>query len=184
MLESNHNAKNLESVMCKSTLSVDWQGNLFDCDSPSASPSCSSHRMDPQPCAALGAHRKCCCDHRMDMLPADRAFVARRRAQSPLSCQRIRPSRGRAGSIPSSGHRKGADPRDPKIELGRVLPDLARASARINSTVRERFEGGGGVDLALAPRAYEVTVPFPKELVPLCTVGLYAIDEECFISFA
>ena len=32
MLERNHNSKNLESVMCKSTLSVDWQGNLFDCD--------------------------------------------------------------------------------------------------------------------------------------------------------
>ena len=32
MLERNHNSGNLESVMCKSTLSVDWQGNLFDCD--------------------------------------------------------------------------------------------------------------------------------------------------------
>ena len=32
MLEMNHNSENLESVMCKSTLSVDWQGNLFDCD--------------------------------------------------------------------------------------------------------------------------------------------------------
>ncbi len=32
LLEKNHNPDNLKSVMCKSTLSVDWQGNLFDCD--------------------------------------------------------------------------------------------------------------------------------------------------------
>ncbi len=32
MLERNHNSNNLKSVMCRSTISVDWQGNLFDCD--------------------------------------------------------------------------------------------------------------------------------------------------------
>ena len=32
LLKKSHNANNLSSVMCKHTLSVDWQGNLFDCD--------------------------------------------------------------------------------------------------------------------------------------------------------
>ena len=32
LLENNHNSKNLNSVMCKTTLSVDWRGNLYDCD--------------------------------------------------------------------------------------------------------------------------------------------------------
>ncbi len=32
LLEDNHNSKNLSSVMCKTTLSVDWRGYLYDCD--------------------------------------------------------------------------------------------------------------------------------------------------------
>ena len=32
LLEENHNSKNLDSVMCKTTVSVDWKGNLYDCD--------------------------------------------------------------------------------------------------------------------------------------------------------
>ena len=32
LLEDNHNPKNLNSVMCKTTLSVDWKGYLYDCD--------------------------------------------------------------------------------------------------------------------------------------------------------
>ncbi len=32
LLQNNHNNINLDSVMCKNTLSVDWKGNLFDCD--------------------------------------------------------------------------------------------------------------------------------------------------------
>ena len=32
LLESNYNSKNLNSLMCKTTLSVDWKGNLYDCD--------------------------------------------------------------------------------------------------------------------------------------------------------
>ncbi len=32
LLEKNHSYKNLDSVMCKDTISVDWQGNLYDCD--------------------------------------------------------------------------------------------------------------------------------------------------------
>ncbi len=32
LLKQNYSAANLEHVMCKSTISVDWQGNLYDCD--------------------------------------------------------------------------------------------------------------------------------------------------------
>ncbi len=32
LLHANHNPANLEQVMCRSTISVDWQGFLFDCD--------------------------------------------------------------------------------------------------------------------------------------------------------
>ena len=32
LLEDNHNPKNLNSVMCKTTISVDWKGYLYDCD--------------------------------------------------------------------------------------------------------------------------------------------------------
>lgn len=32
LLKSNHNADNLAGVMCRSLLSVDWQGYLYDCD--------------------------------------------------------------------------------------------------------------------------------------------------------
>ena len=32
LLRQHHNPANLEQVMCRSTLSVDWQGFLFDCD--------------------------------------------------------------------------------------------------------------------------------------------------------
>ena len=32
LLKDNHNSKNLNSLMCKSTLSVDWKGYLYDCD--------------------------------------------------------------------------------------------------------------------------------------------------------
>ncbi len=32
LLKTNHQTANLESVMCKNTLSVDWQGYLYDCD--------------------------------------------------------------------------------------------------------------------------------------------------------
>ncbi len=32
LLYQNFNPKNLESIMCKNTLSLDWQGNLYDCD--------------------------------------------------------------------------------------------------------------------------------------------------------
>ena len=32
LLEDNHNSDNLNSVMCKTTISVDWQGYLYDCD--------------------------------------------------------------------------------------------------------------------------------------------------------
>ncbi len=32
LLESAYQAHNLDTVMCRSTVSVDWQGNLFDCD--------------------------------------------------------------------------------------------------------------------------------------------------------
>ena len=32
LLEDSHNPGNLNSVMCKELISVDWQGQLFDCD--------------------------------------------------------------------------------------------------------------------------------------------------------
>jgi len=32
LLHSRHNPANLAQVMCRSTLSVDWQGFLYDCD--------------------------------------------------------------------------------------------------------------------------------------------------------
>ncbi|MBW3041667.1 arsenosugar biosynthesis radical SAM (seleno)protein ArsS [Prochlorococcus marinus] len=32
LLNDNHNSRNLNSVMCKTTLSVDWKGHLYDCD--------------------------------------------------------------------------------------------------------------------------------------------------------
>jgi len=32
LLRDNHNSRNLDSVMCKTTLSVDWKGYLYDCD--------------------------------------------------------------------------------------------------------------------------------------------------------
>ena len=32
LLKDNHNSRNLDSVMCKTTLSVDWKGYLYDCD--------------------------------------------------------------------------------------------------------------------------------------------------------
>ena len=32
LLKDNHNPGNLNSVMCRSTLSVDWKGYLYDCD--------------------------------------------------------------------------------------------------------------------------------------------------------
>ena len=32
LLKDNHNSKNLNSVMCKTTISVDWKGYLYDCD--------------------------------------------------------------------------------------------------------------------------------------------------------
>ena len=32
LLEDNHNSNNLNALMCKTTLSVDWKGFLYDCD--------------------------------------------------------------------------------------------------------------------------------------------------------
>ncbi len=32
LLRDNHSAGNLPTVMCRDTISVDWQGNLYDCD--------------------------------------------------------------------------------------------------------------------------------------------------------
>ncbi len=32
LLKENHNEKNLPLVMCKDTLSIDWKGNIYDCD--------------------------------------------------------------------------------------------------------------------------------------------------------
>ncbi|WP_370691463.1 arsenosugar biosynthesis radical SAM (seleno)protein ArsS [Methylicorpusculum sp.] len=32
LLKTNHHAENLEQVMCRNTLSVDWQGYVYDCD--------------------------------------------------------------------------------------------------------------------------------------------------------
>ncbi|MVF12802.1 radical SAM/Cys-rich domain protein [Ketobacter sp. MCCC 1A13808] len=32
LLHDNYKAENLDGLMCKSTVSVDWQGNLYDCD--------------------------------------------------------------------------------------------------------------------------------------------------------
>ncbi len=32
LLEQSHNPENLPDVMCRELISVDWQGNLFDCD--------------------------------------------------------------------------------------------------------------------------------------------------------
>ena len=32
LLEEAHNPENLESVMCRQLISVDWQGHLYDCD--------------------------------------------------------------------------------------------------------------------------------------------------------
>ena len=32
LLRASHNPSNLEQVMCRSTISVDWQGYLYDCD--------------------------------------------------------------------------------------------------------------------------------------------------------
>ena len=32
LLRDNHNSRNLNSLMCKSTISVDWKGYLYDCD--------------------------------------------------------------------------------------------------------------------------------------------------------
>tara|TARA_B100000965_G_scaffold300942_1_gene259485 strand:+ start:1499 stop:1819 length:321 start_codon:yes stop_codon:yes gene_type:complete len=32
LLKDNHNPGNLKSVMCRTTISVDWKGYLYDCD--------------------------------------------------------------------------------------------------------------------------------------------------------
>ena len=32
LLKDNHNPGNINSVMCRNTLSVDWKGYLYDCD--------------------------------------------------------------------------------------------------------------------------------------------------------
>lgn len=32
LLRDNYSAANLENIMCRNTLSVDWQGNIYDCD--------------------------------------------------------------------------------------------------------------------------------------------------------
>jgi hypothetical protein len=32
LLRSSYRADNLETVMCRSLISVDWQGDLYDCD--------------------------------------------------------------------------------------------------------------------------------------------------------
>ena len=32
LLEQAHNPANVSAVMCRELLSVDWQGNLYDCD--------------------------------------------------------------------------------------------------------------------------------------------------------
>jgi hypothetical protein len=32
LLKDNYSSDNLRSVMCKTQISVDWQGNLYDCD--------------------------------------------------------------------------------------------------------------------------------------------------------
>ncbi len=32
LLETHHNENNLDSVMCRDTISVNWEGKLFDCD--------------------------------------------------------------------------------------------------------------------------------------------------------
>jgi len=32
LLKNNHHAENLDAVMCRSLVSVDWKGNLYDCD--------------------------------------------------------------------------------------------------------------------------------------------------------
>ncbi len=32
LLAKNHNSNNLDYVMCKDTLSIDWQGKIYDCD--------------------------------------------------------------------------------------------------------------------------------------------------------
>ena len=32
LLQDNHSAENVPGVMCRDTVSVDWQGNLYDCD--------------------------------------------------------------------------------------------------------------------------------------------------------
>ena len=32
LLKASHNAENVGSVMCRNTLSVDWQGYVYDCD--------------------------------------------------------------------------------------------------------------------------------------------------------
>ncbi len=32
LLRDNHSAENLPTVMCRDTISADWQGNLYDCD--------------------------------------------------------------------------------------------------------------------------------------------------------
>jgi hypothetical protein len=32
LLRNSHNSKNLEDIMCRSLISVDWQGHVYDCD--------------------------------------------------------------------------------------------------------------------------------------------------------
>jgi len=32
LLKTNFSAENLETLMCRTTVSVDWQGNIYDCD--------------------------------------------------------------------------------------------------------------------------------------------------------
>ena len=32
LLKENFNRNNLENLMCKKTISVDWQGQIYDCD--------------------------------------------------------------------------------------------------------------------------------------------------------
>jgi hypothetical protein len=32
LLRASHNPANLDQVMCRTTISVDWQGHLYDCD--------------------------------------------------------------------------------------------------------------------------------------------------------
>lgn len=68
LLRSNYSAENLDTLMCKSTLSVDWQGFLYDCD---------FNQMLEMPMAAMDAEAEMVSAASASRLIADGDLIAK-----------------------------------------------------------------------------------------------------------